>query len=81
MIEVLFHQGIMPYFLISSVVGVTDQIGGQKNIMYGKKKVLEQIEKFTDVSSIINGISKDLMEYQKNQNRRDDLTLFGFSIS
>ena len=61
--------------------GVTDQIGGEKNIMYGKKRLLKQIEKFSDVSSVISGISKDLLEYQKDQKRRDDLSLFGFSIA
>ena len=50
------------------------------SIMYWKKRVLKQIEKFSDVSSVIKGISKDLVEYQKDQQRRDDLSLFGFSI-
>ena len=61
--------------------GVTEQIGGERNIMYGKKRVRNQIEKFSDVSSVIKGISKDLVEYQKDQKRRDDLSLFGFSIA
>ena len=49
--------------------------------MYGKKRVLNQVEKFSDVSSVIKGVSKDLVEYQKDQKRRDDLSLFGFSIA
>ena len=61
--------------------GITDQIGGPKNIMYGKKRILNIISKNSKVEKTIFDISKDLESYQQNNKRRDDLSLFGFSIA
>jgi len=61
--------------------GITDQIGGPKNIMYGKKRILNIISKNSEVEKTIFDISKDLESYQQNSKRRDDLSLFGFSIA
>ena len=69
-----------PQFYIFSD-GVTDQIGGAKNLMYGKKRLLKHISQSTDIKTVIQSITDDFNDYQKDNNRRDDLSLFGFSIS
>ena len=60
--------------------GITDQIGGKKKLMYGKKRLLHQIQSSASVAEAIERIMKDLKGYQADNNRRDDLTLFGFSF-
>ena len=60
--------------------GVTDQIGGEKKLMYGKKRVINQIRAAADVPSAVNNIVADIKRYQGVNKRRDDLTLFGFSV-
>ncbi len=60
--------------------GITDQIGGKKKLMYGKKRLLHQIQSSASVSKAIESIMKDLANYQSDHKRRDDLTLFGFSF-
>ena len=69
-----------PQFYIFSD-GVTDQVGGSKNLMYGKKRLLKHISQSTDIKTVIQSITDDFNDYQKDNNRRDDLSLFGFSIS
>ena len=61
--------------------GITDQVGGPKNIMYGKKRILKIINETSDVKHSIKKITKDLESYQRSHKRRDDLSLFGFSIA
>ena len=60
--------------------GITDQVGGEKKLMYGKKRLLQQIRSSATVNTAIEGIMTDLTGYQSNHKRRDDLTLFGFSF-
>ena len=67
------------FFLFSD--GVTDQVGGERKIMYGKKRIIKQIEGNSDVSQTINSILRDVQIYQHDEKRRDDLSLFGFSIA
>ena len=52
----------------------------QKNLMYGKKRLLRQIKSSSSVAEAIEGIMADLASYQSHHKRRDDLTLFGFSF-
>jgi len=61
--------------------GITDQIGGPKNIMYGKKRIINIISNNSYVEKTIFEITKDFESYQQNSKRRDDLSLFGFSIA
>ena len=49
--------------------------------MYGKKRILKQIEINPDVSSTIKEVTKEFRNYQENHKRRDDLSFFGFSIA
>ena len=60
--------------------GISDQIGGKKKLMYGKKRLLNQIQSSASVAEAIERIMKDLSSYQADNKRRDDLTLFGFSF-
>ena len=69
-----------PNFYIFSD-GVTDQVGGSKNLMYGKKRLLKHINQSTKIKTVIQNITDDFNDYQKNNSRRDDLSLFGFSIA
>ena len=69
-----------PNFYIFSD-GVTDQVGGSKNLMYGKKRLLKHINHSTKIKTVIQNIKDDLNDYQKDNSRRDDLSLFGFSIA
>ncbi|MEL0045661.1 MAG: SpoIIE family protein phosphatase [Deltaproteobacteria bacterium] len=66
------------FYLFSD--GITDQVGGAKNLMYGKKRLLRQIQSSSTVAEAIEGIMADLASYQSHHKRRDDLTLFGFSF-
>ncbi len=66
------------FYLFSD--GITDQVGGAKNLMYGKKRLLRQINSSSSVAETIEGIMGDLASYQSHHKRRDDLTLFGFSF-
>jgi serine phosphatase RsbU (regulator of sigma subunit) len=59
---------------------VTDQVGGEKKLMYGKKRVIAHIKEAVDVRSAVNNIVADINQYQKGHKRRDDLTLFGFAV-
>ena len=61
--------------------GITDQVGGSKNLMYGKKRLLKLINHSTTVKTVIQNITEDFNDYQKDNKRRDDLSLFGFSIA
>ena len=69
-----------PNFYIFSD-GVTDQVGGSKNLMYGKKRLLKHMNQSTSVKTVIQNITDDFKNYQKDYSRRDDLSLFGFSIA
>ncbi len=66
------------FFVFSD--GVTDQVGGEKKLMYGKKRVLNQIREAVDVKTAVNNIVADVERYQGVNKRRDDLTLFGFAV-
>ena len=66
------------FFIFSD--GITDQVGGEKKLMYGKKRVINHIKEAVDVQSAISAIIADVNKYQSGHKRRDDLTLFGFAI-
>ena len=65
------------FFVFSD--GVTDQVGGEKKLMYGKKRVIS-IREAVDVKTAVNNILADVERYQGVNKRRDDLTLFGFAV-
>jgi serine phosphatase RsbU (regulator of sigma subunit) len=70
----------MQFFL--STDGYLDQNGGDKGFPFGKKKFSEiitnnQNETFADVQEIL---METLMEYQKDEDRNDDVTVIGIKI-
>ena len=68
----------LSFFIFSD--GVTDQVGGEKKLMYGKKRVIAHIKQAVNVRSAVNNIVADINQYQAGHKRRDDLTLFGFAV-
>ena len=61
--------------------GITDQIGGPKKIMYGKKRIFKKITETENLDLTIHNISQDFNQYQGENKRRDDISLFGFRIN
>lgn len=63
--------------------GVIDQIGGKKNIAFGKKRLCKLLKENQHLPMPVCG--QKIMEahhaYQGLQRRRDDLTLFGFRVN
>ncbi len=76
--EFELNQQFSSFFVFSD--GVTDQVGGKKKLMYGKKRVLNQIREAVDVKTAVSNIVADVERYQGVNKRRDDLTLFGFAV-
>ena len=76
--ECELNQQASSFFVFSD--GVTDQVGGDKKLMYGKKRVLHQIREAVDVKTAVSNIVADVERYQGINKRRDDLTLFGFAL-
>lgn len=58
--------------------GMTDQIGGSKHIAFGKRRACEVILAHRDqpTAQIGQALQQALADWQGEQNRRDDLTLF-----
>jgi serine phosphatase RsbU (regulator of sigma subunit) len=58
--------------------GMTDQIGGPKKIAFGRRKAFETIVQHRNKPAIDIGkeLQRTLAEWQGDQVRRDDLTLF-----
>ena len=76
--ECELNQQASSFFVFSD--GVTDQVGGEKKLMYGKRRVLHQIREAVDVKTAVSNIVADIERYQGVNKRRDDLTLFGFAL-
>ena len=66
------------FYLFSD--GLTDQVGGPKKIMYGKKRIIRKIGEISDLNLTIQNISQDFNQYQGENKRRDDISLFGFRV-
>jgi len=66
--------------LLTCTDGLIDQVGGPKNIAFGKRRVREALLRHQDMPMRELGaaLMKELAEYQGGQFRRDDVTLFGF---
>ncbi|PKH25005.1 protein-serine/threonine phosphatase [Enterobacterales bacterium CwR94] len=60
--------------------GVTDQPGGERGIMFGKRRIRELLD--VHRQSSMNEVSQALMhaseQWQGSEHRRDDVTWFGF---
>lgn len=60
--------------------GLTDQVGGKRNIMFGKKKVKTLLEQHRSapVPELSAAMMQAYLDWQGNQQRRDDMTFLGF---
>jgi serine phosphatase RsbU (regulator of sigma subunit) len=60
--------------------GLVDQIGGQKEIAYGKRRIREQLlaQRAASAEQISSALLADFQLWQGAQPRRDDLTFFCF---
>ncbi|MCZ4060224.1 SpoIIE family protein phosphatase [Pantoea sp. LMR881] len=60
--------------------GVTDQLGGERNIMFGKKRIQACLTRYQNLSmpALSLAFQQDYLSWQGHQARRDDVTWFGF---
>lgn len=65
-----------------STDGLTDQIGGPKNIAFGKRRLRKAIQGYGShpAPELTRLLIQDLRAYQGTHNRRDDLTFLSFRI-
>ena len=77
--EVALNKGDCVYVTTD---GIIDQIGGKKNIAFGKKRLCELIESNRHLSMAAqrDAIMDAFYQYQGGHSRRDDITIFGFRI-
>lgn len=62
--------------------GLIDQIGGPKNIAYGKRRLRNALVRHREHSmpQLTQLLMDEFLDYQGSQTRRDDLTLLNFRI-
>jgi len=60
--------------------GVTDQIGGERGIMFGKKRIQSLLlqHRHLPVAEQSRALESSLREWQGKEPSRDDITWFGF---
>lgn len=60
--------------------GITDQIGGAKRRGFGKRRIIELIRSYCKMpmSAQRAHILREFEDYSHGENRRDDVSLFGF---
>lgn len=59
--------------------GVSDQLGGERNIMFGKKRIQRLLTQYQHLPmpELSQAFQQDYLQWQGNQARRDDVTWFG----
>ena len=62
--------------------GLIDQVGGERRRMYGKKRFRELLLSLQDkpIADQKMAIYKELLDYQGDENRRDDVAVIGFKV-
>lgn len=62
--------------------GIVDQIGGERRIAFGKKRLKQLLHdhRHLPMAEQENAIVQAFLAYQGNEERRDDVTLFGFRV-
>jgi serine phosphatase RsbU (regulator of sigma subunit) len=63
--------------------GIIDQIGGAKNIAFGKQRLREILTRHRDLPmpALADALMREQKNYQGQHRRRDDLTCFGFRLN
>lgn len=69
--------------MFTATDGLTDQIGGERRIMYGKRNLQEFLlrHQTQPMRALASQLLHEHQAYQGNQIRRDDLTFWGFRFS
>ena len=77
--EIVLNEGDCVYVTTD---GIIDQIGGNKNIAFGKKRLSELIrsKRHLPMPAQRDAIMDAFYQYQHDHSRRDDITIFGFRI-
>ncbi|MGP0152701.1 SpoIIE family protein phosphatase [Pantoea ananatis] len=72
-----FNPGDMLFVLTD---GVTDQPGGERNIMFGNKRIQSLLMRYQHLpmAELSLAFQQEYLSWQGNQARRDDVTWFGF---
>lgn len=62
--------------------GIFDQLGGEKRIAFGKRRVRACLQRLRDapMSQQARGLRTDLREYQGSEPRKDDVSAIGFRL-
>ena len=65
-----------------STDGFLDQLGGEKNRLFGRKRFIETLEKaypmkFDDQQKLLETVFK---EHKGDHDRQDDVTVIGFNL-
>jgi sigma-B regulation protein RsbU (phosphoserine phosphatase) len=68
--------------VFSATDGIIDQIGGTKNIAFGKQRLRDALIKHRQLpmSAMATALMQEQKAYQGKHRRRDDLTCFGFRL-
>jgi serine phosphatase RsbU (regulator of sigma subunit) len=63
--------------------GVIDQVGGPKNIAFGKKRIGTFVQKHLNQSAkeLVTGFQQVYLDWQGEQKRRDDVSIFIFRLN
>lgn len=77
--EIKYNPGAAIYMATD---GVTDQVGGEKNLPYGKKKLMASIEKAKSfkMNEQVDIIMHSFQNYYGDEMLRDDITILGFRL-
>lgn len=76
-----FRQTLAPQDIVFTTTdGLTDQIGGERQIMFGKRRLQDLLLRFQTLPmhKLANQLMQQHNAWQGEQYRRDDLTFWGF---
>lgn len=68
--------------VLSTTDGIIDQIGGARNIAFGKQRLRDALIRHRGLAmpALAETLMREQREYQGRHSRRDDLTFFGFRL-
>jgi len=66
--------------LFATTDGLTDQVGGERRIMYGRRRLLALLKRCRELPmpELAQALQQEHRDYQGSQIRRDDLTFWGW---
>ncbi len=77
--DIALHQGMRLYMLTD---GLIDQIGGEKHLPFGKKRLMELLQQTAHhgCATQQQKLEQAFLDYKGIQARRDDVTVLGFTV-